>query len=62
MYGSNEQGFDPSDVRLKKRKVEGCEEWSVCLNVAPSENVEAAVFFHFVLPTVGFVSSTRFTV
>ena len=30
MYGSNEQGFDPSDVRLKKRKVEGCEEWGVC--------------------------------
>ncbi|KAK8831312.1 hypothetical protein WA577_001418, partial [Blastocystis sp. JDR] len=26
VYGSNEQGFDPSDVRLKKRKVEGCEE------------------------------------
>lgn len=33
MYGSNEQGFDPSDVRLKKRKVEGCEEWSVCFSL-----------------------------
>ena len=30
MYGSNEQGFDPNDVRLKKRKVESCEECSVC--------------------------------
>lgn len=51
MYGSNEQGFDPSDVRLKKRKVEGAENWGVCFTVSfadvvPLKDIEAAVLLH----------------
>ena len=50
MYGSNEQGFDPSDVRLKKRKVEGAENWGVCCARCSGKEIHCA-FLQRTIPT-----------